>query len=311
MKIPDFKPSKEFFGDIGLPCLVATLENSVVPGLATRHIAKYGEDLPFDVFLRGRKPDAISDWQKSILQRLFENEELPEAIEQGMNEFEASDEWAGYERDAENYGDIKQHGILPHLFLLALVIDEIEREVILALNTEWDGDLAEHGIAISLHKEGWKFHYLDYLSEYCTAIEADQKERRLADLASSEGTKTKSESGAELIYGTWEFDEKEARMLLKKLSVPESQVEEDINSFKYYRFDISQTRIKMRTSRWNKYDLEFLGCEKRGDKLTIKFRGSGAQGIESRDFYFQNDLLKDSEGLVLRRKKSMWSTFWK
>jgi hypothetical protein len=311
MKIPEFKSSKEFFGEINLFCLVATVANSTVPGLATRHISKYGEDLQFDVFVRGKKADEISDWQESILQRLFENEELPEAIEQGMKEFETSDEWAGYERDEENYGDIKRYGILPHLTLVAIVIDEIRHEVILSLNTEWDGNLAEHGIVISLHKERWKFNYLDYLSEYCMAIEAEQKERRLADVVFPGVAKTKSESAAELIYGTWEFDEKEARILLKKLGVPESQVEGDISSFKHHRFDISQTRLRMRTSRWNKYDLEFLGCEKRGDKVTIKFRDPGAKKIESRDFYFQNDLLKDSEGLVLRRKKSMWSWFRK
>jgi hypothetical protein len=44
MKLPKFKPSAVFVEDIRLPCLVAKVPNSKLPGVGARHIAEFKED---------------------------------------------------------------------------------------------------------------------------------------------------------------------------------------------------------------------------------------------------------------------------
>ena len=134
MNFPRFKRSRSFIQDLNVPCLKATIRNSAIPKLAARHIARFVDEPEFDIFLRAQQPGQITPWQQTILERLFEREELALAIQQGMEDFLAQtdyDDLVDYEKRA--WDDIKLNGALPHLELLFLVVDDIEQQVIFSL----------------------------------------------------------------------------------------------------------------------------------------------------------------------------------
>src|SRR5258706_16396650 len=93
MKLPKFKLSNKFLGDLKLPCLTATVKNSKLPGVAHRHVAEFEHDGDCVIYLRGKNPKEISSWQQEVLDQLFANEGLAAAVTQGMKEYETTDEW--------------------------------------------------------------------------------------------------------------------------------------------------------------------------------------------------------------------------
>lgn len=169
MKIPAFKPSKRFLDDLKLPCLVAKVKNSKLPGLAKLHIAEFKEDDVCEIYLRGKNPKKISPWQRGVLKELFEDEELPVAVDTGLKEYATSRKWGGNnyaDLFAEDRQKIKKHGILPYIVLDTVVIDDEKREVILSASTVIDGNLDEHGITIYRRKDRWRFDDADYFIRY-------------------------------------------------------------------------------------------------------------------------------------------------
>ena len=90
MKIPDFRATRNFFGEISVPCLVAKMKNSELPKVATRHIIAYKKDPSCRIYLRSAKAREISKWQKEMLAHLFEKEQLPAVLGEGMKEYETA-----------------------------------------------------------------------------------------------------------------------------------------------------------------------------------------------------------------------------
>ena len=176
MEIPKFRKRLTFMDDISAPCLKATLPNSSVPNLAAREIKKRMEDPDFEILLRAKDPSRITPWQNEMLERLLKKGGLAEAIEQGMKDYktERGDEYLDYEK--RNWEDIERNGVLPHIVLSAVVIDDIRREVILQLNTSVDIHLEEHGAAIYLKDGQWKFD-TDYVYDYMGEVEDEESGR--------------------------------------------------------------------------------------------------------------------------------------
>jgi hypothetical protein len=310
MKTPEFQKSEKYVQDLTLECLVATLPNSDIPKLASHHISISGENPEFNIFLRSAKPNTISNWQKAILERLFEKGELTLAIEQGMKEYAADRSSPMYDDYALLCERVRKKEILPHVILTSVTVDEMLSEVILSLEIEWEGNLAEHGTVISLTNGEWKFNYGDYLSDYCTTIESARRKNIFDKIQSKSGVQSgQTRHDTEFIYGVWEFDETAARTLLGKMKLSKEEIEGEAESYKYYRFDISKTYLKVRTTWWSTYKFEFIGCEIKAEKVTLKYK----EDIEiiSREFVYRNGLLQDEQGLFLRKKKPFWAKWWK
>jgi hypothetical protein len=306
MKLPDFRRRNQFLDDIDIPCLVAKVKNSTLPKVASLHIVKYKKDPVCEILVRSSSTKELSGWPKEVLQELLEQEKLAFALEEGMKEYESSSAWPGYfKEDAQNYGDIKTHGIVPHMTVEAIVVDEIKREVILVCDTEWDVHLSEHGIAISLRDGRWRFNYEDYLSEYQGDVE-DGEAERLWSMARLPGeSKGEDETDTSFIFGTWEFDANESRALLERMRCSQKVIEEAGTNYARVQYHISQVTYRQitgpqPTQQWN---YVFVGCDRRGEQVVIRFKDVHRKEVYSEIFYYQNGLLMNLDGLVLRRKE--------
>ena len=178
MKLPKFKPSNKFLGDLKLPCLTATIKYSKLPGVAHRHVAEFEDDSDCVIYLRGSDAKKISPWQQEALDRLFSNEGLAAAVTEGMKEYETSDEWGGKdyaELSEEDRARIRKYGISAYVFLTAVVIDELQREMMLCGQTIIDGNLDEHGITVYFDKDRWHFDTADCSTRYLGRIEKTQR----------------------------------------------------------------------------------------------------------------------------------------
>jgi len=49
------------------------------------------------------------------------------------------------------------------------------------------------------------------------------------------------------------------------------------------------------------YLYEFLGCDRRGDRVSIKYRRAKSSNVESQEFLYRDECLLDLEGLVMKR----------
>lgn len=348
-----FKSSRTFCDDIALRCLSAKTKNSNLPGVARQHIAKKGDDPACYVFLRGESTSNISPWQQEMLTRLLEKGELASGIEQAMKEYANSESWAGFDETSELFTDIRTHGIVPHITVHTIVIDEVLKKVVLNCGTEWDVNLEEHGIAITYSNNEWKFGYADDFSDYQGEVDDFERAKKWARIypESSAPQETQTDVDASFLYGTWVFDEPGARELLQKLRCSQSQIDDTVRGFRPYRFVITPTEIRMKFHN-NRYDpavseramkqfisgggmiaqmasripiltqeeyrqklkgvvfdeagyeynlYEFLGCDRRGDRVTIKYRRAKSSNVETQEYFYRDERLLDLEGLVMKR----------
>jgi hypothetical protein len=308
MKIPEFKTKRVFLEDIDLPCLFAKVKNSELPKVATRHIAKHKKDPICEIWVRGSNPKALTEWPKEMLGNLLEKEGLPAALEAGMREYETNkEEWPGYfEDNAETYGEIKQYGILPFLTMHTIVIDEIRRMMILGCHTEWDIHLSEHGIAIFFQDGKWHFRLGDYLSEYLGDVEEEGNEIRW-ELARPPGAVTDdSVTDASFIEGTWAFDAEEALALLKRIKASSREIKETLDLYAKLKYIIQPPLIIQSTGPLpvQQYQAEWLGCERRGEKVTISYRRKGAAKSDVEEFLYCNGILINLRCMVLKKVAS-------
>src|SRR5436190_12148460 len=156
MKLPTFKPSRRFLGEFDVPCLVAVIKNSRLPGVAARHMVEHKDNPTCKIYLRGRNRKRISRWQQGLLDRLFVKEGLAGAIEEAMKQY-ASEPDALMESER---AQIEQYGAAPFVSISMIVIDEIRKEVILSGGTEL-GTFVEHGLSIYLSKGRWRWDVAD------------------------------------------------------------------------------------------------------------------------------------------------------
>ena len=309
MKIPEFKPSKSFLGDIRLACLVAKLKNSDLPKVAARHIAATKKDPSCKIYLRCSKANEISAWQQEMLERLFAKEKLPSVLEEGMKEYETGKDWPGYDQnEKENYEDIQRYGIVPFLTLHEIVIDDVTKEVLISANTDWDGNLDEHGITIFLNEGRWRFDLGDRQYDYYSKIEAEVAKERLAQVFPDVKSNTSVSDDTRFIFGTWKFDKKAALDIYKKLKWTKSKMNDELEFYEGMRLIISPARMQriINNSRGFSFiDCRFVRCERRGNVIQVFFEEKRPRDVYagSYDFYYSGDALVYTglNGEVLKR----------
>jgi hypothetical protein len=168
MKIPEFKPSKLFLGDIKLPCLVAEVTNSEL-GVASECIRVYAHNPACHIFLRGNDPFKISPWQRKILDSLLDQEGLRAAIDEAMKEYETRGGYVGLGK--KELQKIKSQGFSPFLTIATIAIDEFAQEVVIYCKPDFDIHLDEHGLTIFLEGGRWHSADGDYYGSYSASIE--------------------------------------------------------------------------------------------------------------------------------------------
>ncbi len=174
VKIPAFQPSEWFLEEIEIPCLMATVKNSELPGIAIGYIAENEDDPECEIYLCGKNAGEISAWQREVLEELFEQDGLARAVAEGMREYETSEEWGGngYEVSPEDGRKIERDGIASHVALNTIVIDDVKQLVILDVDMELDLNLAENGITLYREKGSrWRFDNADYFIQYQEELE--------------------------------------------------------------------------------------------------------------------------------------------
>jgi hypothetical protein len=308
MEIPKFKKRLTFMDDISAPCLKTTLPNSSVPNLAAREIKKRLEDPEFDIYLRAKNPSRITPWQNEMLERLLKKGGLAEAIEQGMMHYksERAEDCVAYER--RNWADVELNGVLPHMVLLDVVIDDIRREVILRLSTSLEGHLEEHGAGIYLKNGKWKFdadHPYDYMSE----VEDEESQRETPhDFEEDEdqptAQKPEPNSDPSFLYGTWVFDADAEKARLRSEGETDDEMRMWLAEFEKRRFAISAKRFLWwyRFSKFSKPDeSELVGCIREGNKVTLQTRDLNAKKIDSLVFEYKDDRLRLVNGGIFKR----------
>lgn len=326
MKIPEFNRADDFLGYADIPCLLAKVKNSDLPGVAFRHIAECEEDPICEIYLRGRKPDKISPWQQEVLTQLFEKDGLAAAVAEAMKEYETNPKWAGegcVHLAEEDRQRIKEHGIAPYITISVIVIDEVRRKVILRADTVIDGNLDEHGISIFLSKERWRFEYAEYFDRYQSGLGVDSEEKRreftkeqweLLFPASELGTPAETDS--ELLVGKWEMDEPASVKLMNKLRVDSFQAHNLLRE--RYNIGLVISREMMRQfdlsppiADWMRSRFRILKIERRGNRFAVHLRHLQRKGAEyvdyedaltrDADFWCDGNILIESSGIIYRR----------
>lgn len=339
MRLPKFKPSRKFLSDIKLHCLTATIKYSKLPGVAHRHVVEFKNDGDCVIYLRGNDPKKISPWQQKVLDQLFTNEGLAAAVTEGMEEYQTSDKWGGKdyaELSREDRARIRKHGIAPYIFLHGVVIDELQREVILCGQTIIDGNLDEHGISIHLKKGRWRFDTADYFTRYLGSLEESHpptaRELRAAQKAEissmaaqlapafesffksadaweelfPQDPQAPVDTSPNFLFGDWQFDEGKTRKVRKSLGQDKAAIDAAIeNSLCIGRlfFRISSTAIAQLVDGSLLSEDEFCGCERRGNRLIIRSRMThGPKKIPaSLDYWYDDQFLIDRGGSAFKR----------
>ena len=245
-----------------------------------------------------------------MLERLLNNGELAEAIEQGMKDYKSrrDDDYVDYEK--RNWEDIERNGVLPHVVLLTVVIDDIRREVILQLSTSLEGNLEEHGAAIHLDKDKWKFD-TDYVYDYMSEVEEDEEEREVPEDFEEEDDEpapknAEVNSDPSFLYGTWVFDADAEKARLRSEGQSDDEMKSWLLEFEKRRFAISEKKFLW----WYKYssalskpaESELIGCIREGNKVTLQTREPKDKRITSLVFEYKDDRLRMVHGAIFKRK---------
>ena len=320
-KLPTFKPSKRFLGRFDLPCLVASIQNSRLPGVAARHIAENKNVPTCKIYLRGRNRKRISRWQQENLDRLFLNEGLAKAIEEAMKEF-------GKDPDAymeSERVEIKRYGAAPFVYLTTIVIDEIQNEVILS-GGSYLGTFVEHGLSIYLSKGRWRWDVADYFIHYqagfqevpeltpaeMVALRAKEmrkmarkfealisgpkeEKRRWEKLFPAPPPGAKVETDASVIYCDWKLDPVETASVLTKLG-EKTSVAKAREEWGNYVYRISRKTLKTLQGDDLIDEQPFRECRRRRNRFDFVIHADSIW-----EHWFDGKVLVDQSGLAYRR----------
>ncbi|NOS71345.1 MAG: hypothetical protein HOP33_15605 [Verrucomicrobia bacterium] len=310
MRIPAFKQSDRFLGEFDLCCLVATIKNSKLPGVASRHIAEYKEDPPCNIYLRGKDPKKISAWQREMLEQLFEKEGFTTAMAEGMKKYQTNCGRDFYSQfNEEDRHHIKEHGILPFLTIEHIVIDDIGRKVLISADKN-DGDLHEHGITICLRNGRWGFEDGDYFSRYSSAFEKNRifDEEVLAANRLIEWQKrwdvvfpfaapeTHVEANGALLYGVWHIDLRATTKLLKQMGAPNDEIR-NVPTVIAQKVGLyfSRTKSEFLRSGYTTSESIVVGYKRKGNWVTMRTMGE-KDGPISTSIYWCNGKLLVEKG---------------
>jgi hypothetical protein len=161
-----FKRTPMFLEDTPEPCFLARGgKNSQLGHVASKHVEKF-EDKPFDIYLRCKGTTSISPWHNQWLDRLFQGRELTDGVSIAMNQYLGS---GALERSSEVLPEdrerISLYGIVPYLYVVEIILDEVLDQVIISLSTVIELSLAEHGICVHHANGQWLFAYGEYKSK--------------------------------------------------------------------------------------------------------------------------------------------------
>ena len=114
----------------------------------------------------------------------------------------------------------------------------------------------------------------------------------------------KKDKDTSFIFGAWEFDKSESRALLERLKCSQKEIAETIKVKSRIQYQISPTIYRQITGPkpTQTWEYSFVKCERDGEEVTIKFKEHHRKDIYSEKFYYQNGLLMNLDGLVLRKK---------
>jgi len=306
MRIPTFKAAGRFLGEFELPCLLAKVKNSKLPGIASRHIAIYKTDPICEVYLRRKDLQKPSSWEQTRLEEMFEKEQLGSTIETVMKQYAKSPE-AYEDASPQERKQIQKGGIAPFMTVFMMVIDEVDKTVILRARTECDGNLIEHGISLFLRNGRWRFGDSDSFAEYAEQFGGGRDEmqhelasRQWARLFPASETGPLVETGSGFLQGKWVLDGRETKKVLHKLGYPAPRIADSlsINGRGTLEFSSSTARYCMFgcVALWEQ---RLLGCQRQGNRIYLRCQGSPAIRL----FWFDGTRLVDSGGIVYRRSK--------
>ncbi len=327
MRIPEFKPSKRFLGEINLPCLVAKLKNSKLPGVAVKHIEETKDDPNCKIYLRGKNPEKISSWQQKILGQLFLKEGLASAIEDALTEY-------GKDRNAycddEERREIEKNGFAPFIWISVIVIDDIKKEVIMKGGSNWSVHIPEHGLSVFCSKKRWRWGEADDFYRYQAEFEKkepttskqyakslakeikamtaqlkemvagpEEQERRWNKMFPLPPPGTPIKKDPSVFYGDWKLDVAKTARVLERLGEKESvascQRKWGTNFYRISKEFVTLHQGEDIIDEWN-----IRGCKHHGNRVTMLYR----DGLdERREFWCDGKHLVDDVGLAYLRVK--------
>lgn len=274
MNIPDFKPCENFLGETGLPCLLAKVKNSEFPGIGARYISRWKDDPVCKIYLRSKTPDKITPWQQEMLEKLFTQDGIRDAVTEAMKECEQKlGEQLQFAVAKEEQSRVKKTGLLPHVVLHCILLDESRKRVLMQADAPM-GILNEHGITIYLKDGRWRYEDGGCFEYY------EEKYRAAADDATRKKTMARWESMFPLppedaplesdltpILGEWSYNLAETVKVLKQYGATQREINE-VRSPKYfankYRHMFTCSNYKLEREMSIALDREIVRFERKG-----------------------------------------------
>jgi hypothetical protein len=286
MKIPEFKPSTRFVDGIKLPCLVAQIKNSELPGIATEYRAQTRSNPYCDIYLRGKDPTKISAWQRQALEQLFKKNGLTAAVIEGMRQFEKIGGESVYaEFDEAQRERVKKLGFAPYLRIDDVVIDEIKQVVFISADSEVNL-LHEHGITIHWRKGRWRFDDGEPFDDYTgTFEEPEEKKQQTKWQARWEAVFPLPKKNAPFetdisdLFGTWRYDADETARVRKELGASKNEIKEALSPWEGVRTQgwyYSPTTYKLLQNGKTARQWEVTKYERKGNRYEIRTKTDNA-----------------------------------
>jgi hypothetical protein len=308
LKVPLFKSSRCFLDNYDIPCLVAELKNSDVPGLARTYIKTTGKDPVFDVYLRVKESKKRSTWMQTKLNQLFKQDGLTAAVAEGIKELPDN----SFDFMGEDRRDIRAHGFYSYVYIQYVVIDEIRRKVLIGINDTFL--FIEHGGLIYLKAGRWHLGDADDYITYAAAFDnhwitkeidssSDQQfEREWDALFPPPAKKIPVESDATILCGVWEINEGETLKLVKRLKCQSGEItaQEMMIAHKIGLW-FSTEAMEELSAGYTVSKSTIISCERRGNWFALQVRTKGEETISEPIYWC------DGKRLIEKRGKSIFT----
>jgi hypothetical protein len=299
MKIPEFEPSHKILGRYDAPCLVATVKNSNLPGVAARYIAEFKKNPACKIYLRGKNPKVAGAWEREMLEQFFEKEQLAPIIESVLTEYEKKAGKRAYMLDEKERDDFEKRGIAPFMTVSTIVIDGTTKEVVIVARCDPAMHFAEHGLNIYLKNNQWGYDDGEYLEHYRSEsigptaterreqLQVEKLQKKWDELYPPAPAGTPLEKDFSYVHGRWEVDKDASFELCNKLGWRPCRLD------KYFVF--SADTLKTNHSRD-----AVVSVERRGNWCIIRLRRFWVR------FWSDGETLVDDYGHVFRRRDPAW-----
>jgi hypothetical protein len=302
MKIPEFKPSRRFLGEYDIPCLVAEIKNSDVPGVATADTASTHKDRTFPVYIRVKEADRTSPWTKEKLEELLERDGLATAVAEGLKNLPS--DIFDYKPEQQRL-EIEANGYSPFVWIQSVVIDEVRKMVMIELDDI--SVLSEHGIFIYLKSGKWHFAQGEYFVAYTTAFEiyqipedtsaADEARRQFEEkwdaLFPPVTDDAPFESDAPALYGVWNANKQATAEFLKKLGEIDNLGVVMSGKTSWW---ISPVAIEELALGYTVSSLFVSGCQRRGNWISLQVANQAGEKPWAQNYWCDGAQLVEHRG---------------